>query len=171
MELLGFKKNTVVCSLYRPPDSDLSAFVKIYKELITKLEHETGKHFIIGLDHNMDLLKSSLHHSTQEFLDSNTSHNLWPIITKPTRITKSSATLIDNIIVSEGIYGNYKCGILLEDISDHLPCMLVACNLKLHKKEPTVITSRKITPKTLNQIRADLTSANLEETGDINELF
>ena len=174
LELFGFKKNTIMCSLYRTPNSEVSLFLKSYKELIAKLGQETGKNLILGLDHNMDLLKSSLHKYTQEFLDSNTTNNLWQIITKPTRITKSSATLIDNIIISEGIYGHYECGILLEDISDHLPCMLIAHDLKLHKKEPIVITSRKITPKTLTKIKSNLSLAKLDKIvlhGDLNDSF
>ena len=86
------------------------------------------------MDHNFDLLKNCQHSMTKEFLDSNLDLDLWPIITKPTRITKSTVTLIDNIFLSPFIYGSYQSGIIVEDPSDHLPCLLIASNLKLQKK-------------------------------------
>lgn len=48
------------------------------------------------------------------------SSSFYPLISKPTRITKTSATLIDNIFVND-ITQNFKCGLLFTDISDHLP--------------------------------------------------
>ena len=107
-----------------------------------------GKDLIIGLDHNLDLLKSHIHSLTQEFVDINVNRKLWPVITKPTRITHTTATLIDNIIVSERIFTNYTSGIILEDLSNHLPCYITLPNLKLDRKKNCVITSRKLTQKT-----------------------
>ena len=48
------------------------------------------------------------------------SNGYYPLITKPTRITASSKTLIDNIYTNELCFP-VVCGILLNDISDHLP--------------------------------------------------
>ena len=48
-------------------------------------------------------------------------NNLLPTITHPTQITQSSATLIDNIFVSENLHRFFESAILLKDISDHLP--------------------------------------------------
>ena len=122
----------------------------------------------------MIFLKSHTHRATQDLIDLLLNSDLWPVITKPTRITKNSATLIDNILVSPNIYGSYQCGIMLEDISDHLPCVLVARNLKLERKEPVVITSRKITPSTVSKIKTELKNldlmSNLLDKG-VNEGF
>ena len=57
----------------------------------------TKSECILGLDHNLDLLEHSIHPKTQEFLEYILDQNLLPAITKPTRISKTSATLIDNI--------------------------------------------------------------------------
>ena len=53
---------------------------------------------VIGLDHNLDLLKSHLNHPTNDFIELNLDRDLIPCITKLTRITNKSATLIDNIL-------------------------------------------------------------------------
>jgi len=56
------------------------------------------------------------------YLDLIYSYSLMPTIYKPTRITKTSATLIDNILTNnENILHS---AILLTDVSDHLPTIL-----------------------------------------------
>ena len=55
---------------------------------------------IIGTDHNLDFIKNNVHQVTQDFIAYNLEANLIPVITHPTRIMKSSATLIDNIFIS-----------------------------------------------------------------------
>ena len=78
---------------------------------------------IIGIDQNLDLLKTHIHHQTQQFLKNNLDHNLLPAITRPTRITRSSVILIDNIYISIDLK---KCesSIWVSDISDHLPTLV-----------------------------------------------
>ena len=58
---------------------------------------ETNKTFLIGMDQNLDLLKHHIHSQTQTFLENTLNANLIPTVTRPTRMTKGSATLIDNI--------------------------------------------------------------------------
>ena len=117
-------------SLYRASNSDDKVFSLNFGKLTNLLCSDKNCEFIIGTDHNYDLLKGHLHSMTQKFIDLLLDNNVWPVITKPTQITKSSATLIDNLIVSPNIYGAYESGIFLEDRSDHLPCVMVAQNFK-----------------------------------------
>ena len=49
---------------------------------------------------------------------------LYPLIDKPTRITDHSATLIDNIFTNE-LDSKINSGLLISDISDHLPIFAV----------------------------------------------
>lgn len=59
------------------------------------------------------------------------SHDLLPVITKPTRITNHTATLIDHIYTNT--VDSLVSGILTVDISNHLPvfCMV---DIKLKKQ-------------------------------------
>ena len=41
-------------------------------------------------------------------------------ITKPTRITQTSATLIDNVMISKRLCSQTESHILIEDISDYM---------------------------------------------------
>ena len=80
------------------------------------------------MDHNMDLLKSEQNCNTKSFLDTILDKGLFPLITRPTQITKSSATLIDNLMVSQELYYNSLSRIIINDMSDHMPCISVFPN-------------------------------------------
>ena len=89
---------------------------------------------VLGLDHNLDFLKSAVHKSTHSFIDMNLEHDLVPTITRPTRITKSSVTLIDNILVSQKFCGRFESNILIDDISYHLTTVLVLKDITQTKR-------------------------------------
>ena len=73
-------------------------------------------------DWNINLLNIENHEASQEFFDVMMSNSLVPTITKPTRVTHKSATLIDNIFCNS-LFENDRLysGILYTDITDHLP--------------------------------------------------
>ena len=52
-------------------------------------------------DYNLDLLKHETHHGTNSFLDVMYNYGLYPLITKPSRISEFSAALIANIFTNE----------------------------------------------------------------------
>ena len=161
IEIIGLHRNVIVISLYRPPVSDAKSFLESCSSLLSIVGTDKQKDIIVGTDHNFDLLKSGIHQRTQDFMNLFLDNDMWPTITKPTRITKSCATLIDNIFVSSHIYSHHSSSILVDDISDHFPCLLLAEELKLKKKERAVITSRKITPKTIDLLKCKLNEALL----------
>ena len=64
---------------------------------------------------------------------------LWLVITRPTRITQNSATLIDNIYISNNLQCSFDSLILIEDISDHLPTVALLKQTKMSDKTPIEI--------------------------------
>ena len=59
---------------------------------------------------------------SQDFAEALFSHSFFPFITKPTRVTDKSATLIDNIFYNNNVENSSSlAGILYTDISDHFP--------------------------------------------------
>eukprot|EP00918_Siedleckia_nematoides_P106344 GHVU01232093.1.p1 GENE.GHVU01232093.1~~GHVU01232093.1.p1 ORF type:complete len:100 (-),score=3.31 GHVU01232093.1:85-384(-) len=95
------------------------------------------------MDQNMELKKINNHASTSDFLDINLNNSIIPTILRPTRITHSSATLIDNIYISQNLSKKYKSGIIITDISDHFPCFTMICNTKYLKKRPCGAQNQK----------------------------
>ena len=129
IEIINHKKsNIIVGCIYRHPAMDLNEFNDYYlNELLHKLSSENKSVILLG-DFNVDLMKYDNHHSTNEFLDSLSSHLFLPHITQPTRIRDSSKTLIDNIF-SNTLIENTISGNLTATISDHLPQFLILPNI------------------------------------------
>ena len=121
---LKCKSKLLICNIYRPPNSNVQTFLSEYENIIRKIKKEKYANLVVCLDHNLDLLKHDKHAPTRKFIELTTDLNLLPTITRPTRITHKSATLIDNIMISERPQINYKSGIIINENSDHLPCYL-----------------------------------------------
>ena len=155
IELENWKSNLIIGSLYRPPNTDTTEFIQKFEKVANTCMSE-NKRGIFGLDHNLDLLKSQQHAPTQTFLETAYDCGLLPMITKPTRITTTTATLIDNIFIDRRLEANSKCGILLDNTSDHLPCYTLISNINLTKKKQLEITSRDIRPKNMIALKTYL---------------
>ena len=122
LALKGHKRNIIIGSVYRPPNKE---FIFVFGDLMKKINKESLKDVIIGLDHNMAFLKHHAHAWTQQFLETATDFGLLNTVTRVTRITPSSATLIDNILLSQNLSCSKISGIIVSDLSDHMPCMMI----------------------------------------------
>ena len=123
----------------------------------------TGMPVIIGLDHNLDLLKHKNHNPTKRFIEKNLDLNMVPCITKPTRITKSSATLIDNIFVPLNLVPNVSSYIIIEDMSDHLPIVMKLGGVQLAEKDKIVIESHDLRPKNVQSLKETINNYNWDQ--------
>ena len=81
VELKTNKNNILLVSGYRPPNSNPKAFMKEYKNVLTRLMNQKQTHhdLIVGMDHNFDLLKSANNNTTSKFLDLNLDRGLTPV--------------------------------------------------------------------------------------------
>ena len=145
-------KRIVVGSLYRPPNSPPVEFITKLNSTISKIKDES-KEAILGMDHNMDLLKANLHKHTQTLIDDLIDKDILPTITCPTRITQSTATLIDNIFVTEKLHHFFESAVLLTDISDHLPTLTLLKQTKLLHRKPLEFESHLLTESKLKIIK------------------
>ena len=91
--------NLTVGVIYRTPDSNRNEFLAQYIETIQTL-CQTNQPFLLLGDYNLNLLNYSREASVTDFVDATFEHGCVPLITKPTRVTPTSATCIDNIISS-----------------------------------------------------------------------
>ena len=123
--LIGKSKNAILGVLYRPPDTDINDFNDYVNSILSKTRAEKKLLYLLA-DFNINLINSDTHGATQDFLDTMYSHSLLPTITKPTRVTKNSATLIDNIFSNSILESNnILTGILYCSISDHFPIFYI----------------------------------------------
>ena len=115
------------------------------------------------------MLKCHIHKSTQTFLEINLKNNILPCITRPTHITKTVATLIDNIFVSNTLHTNIESGIIITDVSDHLPSICLLKQTKHVCKEPLKFKTRHMTDNKINKIK-DILSQPIWHNNILNEL-
>ena len=75
-------------------------------------------------DFNINLMMSDSDAITSDFLQLQLSFSLSPLISSPTRVTRNTKTLIDQIFTND--FDNNICsGVCVCDISDHLPIFAV----------------------------------------------
>ena len=168
------KTNLLLCSGYRPPNTDLPEFLTSYNKMVNNLEASKHSESIIGIDHNLDFIKQHLHNPTKMFIESNIESNMLPTITRPTRITNTSATLIDNLFISQQLQTNYKSGILLDDTSDHMPCYLILPDATNYKKPLREVQHRNLSEKNKRKICDLIESIDWDtklQTLDTNSAF
>ena len=159
VELKGSQGNIILGSLYRPPNTPTKEFLDNYTELLNELNKERNE-LILGMDHNLDLLKVNQHKLTEEFLECNLDSGMIPQITKPTRITQTSATIIDNVMISKKLSGQTESRILVENISDHLPSLVSIKNFRYTHKEGMKVCSRDTCKNNLDKLRSALQGKN-----------
>lgn len=163
VEVSKNNQKAVVGEIYRVPNTNATSSVIKYENLLQKLENYRHP-IILATDQNFNLLKIDHHAKTKELLDLFLTSNLVPSITKPTRITHSSSTLIDNIYISATHALPSFSGIITTDISDHLP--VIVCLGKVSnrstKAKSTKITYRPLNETKLNNIRNELSHYDWE---------
>ena len=132
-------KNVIIGTIYRPPGTDITQFNKKLEAVVVKIQKENKKCYIMG-DYNMNLLNYDVHYNTAEFTDMMYANSFIPLVTRPTRITQSSATLIDNIFTNdlENLATSMQ-GILVADITDHFPVAYINTKYSNLEKEITVL--------------------------------
>ena len=126
------RKSVVVGCIYKHPGMPVNEFADAYfAPTSDKVNKERKKGVFLG-DFNINLLDFGKKKEVDKFIDTATSHNFFPTISLPTRITDSTSTLIDNIYISPDDI-SYESGNLLSGISDHLAQFLIPVSKEIHE--------------------------------------
>ena len=129
-------KNIICGSVYRHPRYNFDEFFKYLESCLSTIAKENKEVYICG-DFNFDLLKIDTDHFTQHFLNLLCSYGLLPHILQPTRVTESSATIIDNIF-SNNIQDDIISGNLLLTLSEHFSQFISVTREKIDFKHQNV---------------------------------
>ena len=165
------EKNVILGCLYKPPNVQTEIFNDEIKQVLAKIGFENKLCFLFG-DFNINILNANSHVPTNDFIDLMYSNGFYPLISKPTRITSHSATLIDNIFSND--LDNHKfSGILWSDISDHLLIFQITnCSLK-PKTKSSVYHKRLVMTDNIENFRSHLCSINWDfsQSSSSNALY
>ena len=119
-------RDKLVGVIYHRPQSNFDNFMSSFINILTFIQNSKLICYLTG-DFNFDLLKYESNNIVKSFVNQLYDHCFFPSILNPTRVSQSSATLIDNIWNND-IVGNYTSGIVLSDISDHYIVFLLSKN-------------------------------------------
>jgi hypothetical protein len=151
-------KNIIVGIIYRPPKQNVHEFINSLNTLMGIISKENKICYLMG-DFNLNLLNHHSHQLTAEFLDIMFGYMFFPLITLPTRITSHTATIIDNIFTNHS--DNYSFnGLLLSDISDHLPIFCITRSRLMDRNNDTYIVFRDKNATNAAKFRHRLSNVN-----------
>ena len=122
------KKVITIATIYRHPGESVDKFIEDFSICLDKLTSAKRTFYILG-DINININENDSSTPTKKYINTINSNGAHSIITKPTRVTASSATLIDHIITND-IAHTVVPSVLLSDLSDHYP---VSCTIKQFK--------------------------------------
>ena len=168
-------KHNIICGcIYRPPSMSLSVFNELLSDMFGKILSEHKYVYVFG-DFNVNTMSSVIGNAnTQEFKDIFSSNYCLPLITKPTRVTNSCSSLIDNIYSNVPINtGKCNSGILEVSISDHYA--IFAIDNSTHTKAiASNVTKRSFCNKNIENFKRCLTNQSWDfvfESEDLQAAF
>ena len=120
-------KPFLVCSVYRPPDS-LSNWIDLFEEELS-VAQASGLEIILMGDFNIDYISCT----NRKWLNLVQLFDLSQLVSEPTRVTQTSATIIDHVYTTN-VENITECFISDFSISDHLPiCVTRKINSRVSK--------------------------------------
>ena len=167
VEVYNNSKHIVAGEVYRIPSSNENIFIDKYSSIVQKITEE-NKDLVIGADQNLDLLKYAYHTNTSNFLNFNLSSGILPTISKPTRVTHETATLIDNIYSNCNIALLARSAVIVSDISDHFPCLLILDKIQKMKCQKVTFMQRQMTEDKIAAIKNDLIQKDWGTLGQLD---
>ena len=127
---MNSRKTLLLVSYTDPPNANPNSFLAAIQDILHNARLHNKDSFIMG-DCNINLLNCIISSSlSQEFLNTFLSGSFLPLISRPTRLTETSATLIDNIF--SNIHPPPQTGIIISDISDHFSCICPLLTYSFH---------------------------------------
>ena len=153
------QKKFIVACLYRAPGTELQLLTEPLQILFNFVKRKSL--YLCG-DFNVDLLKQESHENTSQFIENIFSSGLHPLITRPTRITTYSSTLIDNIFTNE-LNLQVDSGLIINDVSDHLPIFQICKYKNLNgtkQNNISTIYKRHVTDESLAKLSSALQHTN-----------
>ena len=143
----------------------------------TSMGKKSGNAIVAG-DFNIDLLQINERHKYQKYFDVFVTNGLFPLITLPTRVSKHSCTLIDQLFCKlRDVRKLDFSGIIKTDLSDHFPYFIALDICKTVNHKPKFVNvnnnSESAFQSFSREISTSLENWNLNRNlfGDPNENY
>ena len=136
-------KTILIGSIYRHPTEDSNKFLDDFSDCMEKLVDEKKMFYIIG-DINIDINRTNQTcPQADRYMQVITSNGAFSLITKPTRITDKTASVIDHIITNDTAHSILP-RVIPTSLTDHYAIMCKISKIeKLGKKLPISLYGNK----------------------------
>ena len=157
----GEGKRKIVGVIYRPPGGNLNEFNSKLDQVLSQLRGTEA--YIMG-DYNIDLLKSDYHGPTTDCLEGFYARGFYPLVSLPSRLTDTSATLIDNVFTNN-LLSHIESGLVTVRVSDHLPVFcLVGGEVQCSSGQSKEGWHRVVNERRIAQFREKLQAWSFDES-------
>ena len=112
------QKNIILSCIYRPSRGDPNIFTSKMKELVERNKPKQ-KPLVLNGDLNLNSLDYATSNRVQNFFNLAFENDVFTVINRPTRITKTKETTIDHILTNTILEFEVHSGIIKNDVSDH----------------------------------------------------
>ena len=114
-----------------------------------------------------------MHKQTSDFIELIYSYGVFPLICKPTRVTKDTATLIDHILTNNfDMQSHHKQGILCSSISDHFSTFHIAGKTPLSSEnndQSPPLLLRNFSQRNINRFITEMSNVDWQPIIDLND--
>ncbi|XP_077968768.1 uncharacterized protein LOC144422802 [Styela clava] len=148
----------IIGVIYKHPRKDIIQFTSTISNVLDRLNRDKRLFILLG-DWNIDLLGQSTDLATMKYIDTHLANLSLPLITKPTRVTRTSSTLIDNIFTNAINY-DLSSFVILTDISDHYP-QFCTVSTSIFTRRQNQIFRRDMRNFSIDLYRSDIESSIL----------
>ena len=152
--------------MYRSPSGDVNSFITELETRLQGLRSHKNKMIVFVSDSNIDLLKFGNFEPATKLVNTYSEYGFAPTISRPTRVTSHTATLIDHIFVGD-CTAITKTGVITESLSDHLAVFVnilldqnkINCKLSAYDDDSDYQHSL-INEETLGKFKRDIDNTN-----------
>ena len=166
-------KTLLVGEIYRVPNTNAQTSIDRFDKTLLNITREKYSTVIIGTDQNFDYLKLNCNNYVASLLDIFVTAGMFPTISKPTRTTNTSSTIIDNIYIKGKNVNTCFSAILYSYISDHNPILTCFGNNMKRTRKPLTFTTRPMNESVIASISNDLHSVDWDylKMLNVNEAY
>lgn len=145
----------IIGLVYRPPNENVGAFLQSMEFILESLIAVRELRCYIMGDMNLNLLNYN-ENNVHNYINLFFSHMFFPTITKPTRVTKTCASLLDHVWTND--LQNYQSsGIIFTSISDHFPVFSIfSIDNNVTRNTSTILKRRNFSDEGINAFKLDL---------------
>ena len=142
----------LITAVYRTPKGNNKLFKNFCKDFLNKQEMSNKAAFLLG-DFNLNASDYDTNKEVKDFFNLVFQNGFLSLVQRPTRVTRTSATVIDHILTNRVLENKIQSGIIKTDISDHFPIFTVFKTNETWSLEKTKFIKRDISSENIDTFK------------------